>query len=305
LGTLFYLKGGLTPMISKPCSFTFNDVSSEDFGDGLVIYYLGDPGGSYTEPLYTVDLFETRLTTRHDSIYHGLTDNNNTLTRELVFGSTDGYLDKETIDAVAQWLSSVNGYSRLVIDNDELGDYFFWALFQTIELVSNGDAYAFRCDVCFSDQFAHEEPYETTFNIADDLIQTATGEPREQTVLNNDSSLYDYHYPLVTLHIPLTCDEFSIVNMTDKNGTRPFLFKNITSLSVNDDSNTLIVEIDNLNKIIKSPNCDNIKALYRCFGNIDEHYHYFFRLLPGDNTLIFTGTGMVKIQMKPVRKVGF
>jgi len=75
-------------MISKPCSFTFNDVSSEDFGDGLVIYYLGDPGGSYTEPLYTVDLFETRLTTRHDSIYHGLTDNNNTLTRELVFGST-------------------------------------------------------------------------------------------------------------------------------------------------------------------------------------------------------------------------
>ena len=290
-------------MISKPCSFIFNDVSSEDFCNGLQIYYLGDPGGNYSEPLYTVDLYETRLTTRHDSIYHGMTANSNTLTREIVFGSTDGYISKEDIDLVAQWLTSSDGYGKLIIDNYELGDYYYLAMFQSIELISNGDAYAFKCNVVFADQFAHEDSYQVTYKIENNLVVTASNDLREYTILNNSSSLHDYYYPKITLQIPLSCDEFSIINMSDKNGTRPFIFKNLTEVGVIDDSSVLIITIDNLNKIIHSPNCSNIKKLYECFGNIDEHYHYFFRVKPGDNKLVFTGDGIAKIEMNNVRKV--
>lgn len=284
--------------------FEFAGVSSEDFGDGLVIWYLSDVGGQYEEPLYTVDVVETRLPIRHDPLFHTVTDNNKAITREIQFGS-DTYLDRETVDQITVWLTNQVGYQPLVIfDDDELADYKYYCIFQDVRLVSNSKPYGFTATLVMMDQFAHEDPTTTSYQIEDGKVITSSGLVKDTVKFNNESSLFDYAYPKVTLKIPVGIDEFSIVNLDDKDGNRPFVFRNLSTLATTDGSTTLIIEVDNKNRIITSPNISNTRALYECFGNSDEYYHFFFRLLNGDNELQFNGTGMVSITHENLRKVG-
>ena len=286
-------------MIQGATSFTYADVSADDFS--LMLYYLSDPG-TFEEPLYTVEVIEERLENSHSPIYLGVTDNSSALTREIVFGSTE-YLDRETVDSIAQWLSPGNGYQKLVIEQDDLEDYYYLCIFQDLRMVSiNGLPVAFRATLVFYDQFAHEEPTTTAYQVQDGQIVTISGDLKSEVVVMNESSLHDYMWPKLTLTIPSSCTEFSIINHADKGGTRPFTFHNLSEVTTTDGGDLKII-INNRTKVISSPNCGNMRQLYKSFGDHNTGYCYFFRLLQGDNTLSFVGSAMVEIELEVLRKV--
>ena len=280
--------------------FEYAGKSSSDYD--LMIYYIGDPGGASEEPLYTTDLIEDRLLTRHDPIYYGKTDNNNAITREIVFGFTTEVTSRDVIDEIASWLTNVNGYEKLIIDQDDLSDYYYLCSFQNLQLISNSLPYAFRATMVMYDQFAHESILNNSYEVIDDVVKMANGTTADKIKIDNNSSLYGYTYPKIILTIPSTCDSLSIINHTDKNGTRPFTFAGLSELVTSDGSN-LIIEIDNKNRIIDSPNCANKRGLYKSFGDKDTHYHYFFRLLNGENEISFSGSSLVKFEYEVLRKV--
>ena len=93
-------------MLQGNYTFEYAGISSEDFGEGLVIWYLSDPSGQHEEPLYTVEIIETRLPIRHDPLFHTVTDNV-AVTRDISFGF-EKYVDRETVDEVMRWLTNQN-----------------------------------------------------------------------------------------------------------------------------------------------------------------------------------------------------
>ena len=286
-------------MIQGATPFSYAGISADDYD--MMLYYLSDPG-VFEEPLYTVDVIEERLENRHSPIYLGVTDNSSALTREIIFGAVE-YTDREIVDEVARWLSPSNGYQKLVIEQDDLEDYYYLCIFQDLQMVSiNGLPLAFRATLVFYDQFAHEEPTTTAYQVQDGQVLTNLGELKSQLTLVNESSLHDYMWPKVTLTIPTSCDEFSIINHSDKNGARPFTFKNLSEVPTTD-GRDLIIEINNETKVISSPNCGNMRQLYKSFGDSNTGYRYFFRLLQGENILSFVGSALVEIELEVLRKV--
>ena len=280
--------------------FEYAGKSSSDYD--LILYFLSDPGGSYEEPLYTVDLIEDRLLTKHSPIYYGKTDNNNAIAREVVFGFTTPCDSRDVIDEIASWLTNVDGYEKLIIEQDDLSDYYYLCSFQNLQLISNSLPYAFRATMVMYDQFAHEGVLSNAYEVVNGVIKMANGVTAEEIKIDNNSSLHGYTYPKITLTIPSACDSLSIINHTDINGNRPFIFTGLSALATNDGSD-LIIEIDNERRIIDSPNCANKRGLYKAFGDKDTHYHYFFRLLNGENKISFSGSGTVKFEHEVLRKV--
>lgn len=94
-------------------------------------------------------------------------------------------------------------------------------------------------------------------------------------------------------------------NLKKAEDASKFYYDEIESYSVSGDAyvdgDELVVFVDNKNQIMTC-NRDNIN-IYEYFGD-DYGNHHFLRLVQGDNTLAFQGTGTVTITCEYLRKVG-
>lgn len=275
-------------------SFIYDGISSEDFD--LMIYYIGDPG-VVEEDVWSVEVEEERIPLRQDPFFYGINSNNPT-TRELTIGSKT-YIDRETVEQILSWLTSHNGYKWLEIEQDDLSDWRYKAIFENIKMVNvNGMPFAFKCTLRLDSQFAYELPTQFSYDVQNGNIIMPSGDSTSSVTLENNSSFNGYLYPITTFQIPIG-GSILIENITDN--SRLFQL-NIPGEYVTNDSNTkAIIIVDNKNQVITC-NSDNanIPDLF-----VDEAgNHYFFRLKQGENVLNFQGTGIVTIECEFLRKVG-
>lgn len=276
-------------------TFTYADVNSDEYD--LMIYWIGDPG-TVDEDVWTVDIEEERIPLRTDPILLGL-NINQPLSYDMVIGSKE-YIDRETVEQILDWLTSYETYQWLEIDQDDLSDWRYKALFSDIEMTSvNSLPFAFKCTVTMDSQFAYSYPTQSAYEIQGGQIVSSTGVIQDTVTLNNESSYNGYIYPKMTIETSVG-STFAIINQSDSN--RKFQITVPAEYVINDGADTAIIDVDNKNMIIRC-NADNIN-IYDTFAD-EAGNHYFFRLLKGDNVLSFEGDGLVKIELETIRKVGF
>lgn len=276
-------------------TFTYAGVNSDEYD--LMIYWIGDPG-TVDEGVWTVDIEEERIPLRTDPILLGL-NANQPLEYEMIIGSRD-YIDRETVEQILDWLTSYETYQWLEIDQDDLSDWRYKALFQNVEMTSvNSMPFAFKCTVVLDSQFGYSYPTTFSFEIQGGKAISSTGIEQDFVTMSNDSSYNGYIYPKITVNAAIG-SSFAIINASD-NG-RKFQMFIPSEYVTNDDAENAVIVIDNKNMIIQC-NSDNVN-IYNMFAD-EAGNHYFFRLVKGDNILTFEGDALITIELEEIRKVGF
>lgn len=276
-------------------TFTYAGVNSDEYD--LMIYWIGDPG-TVDETVWTVDIEEERIPLRTDPILLGL-NANQPLEFEMIVGSKN-YIDRETVEQILDWLTSHETYQWLEIDQDDLSDWRYKALFQNVEMTSvNSMPFAFKCTVMMDSQFAYSYPTQSAFEIQGGKVISSTGVAQDSVTVNNESSYNGYIYPKMTVEATAG-GSFAIINETDNN--RKFQMAIPAEYVINDGAEKAMITIDNKNMVIRC-NADNIN-IYDTFAD-EAGNHYFFRLAKGENVLRFEGDALIKIELEAIRKVGF
>ena len=262
-------------------SFSFNGQSCTDYD--LMLYELGNGDSEETEFASTTAISDDFVGGRWRPLFYGVKYQNK-LTFEMTFGvnqcrlDQEQYLSRDEIDAIATWLTRVEQYCWLTIDQDDMADYRYKCMISGIRLVSYGKIpYALRVTVTCDSPFAYHLPEEKTVSIRGST----------SIVLNNKSSANGYYYPKIEYTRTSTGYSTFSVSVSGDNG-RTFTINNIpnsiTQISI-DCENCIITDNQDIN-------------LY------DKCNYLWPRLLPGNNTITFYGYGTVKITCEFPANIG-
>jgi phage-related protein len=252
------------------CEFIFDDLPCTEFG--LMVYNFGSNTQSDVSFQSTGDVSEDRIAGRYDSLMYGLVQNKS-LEYTLVFGANLDSMDaNESIDRfeaeeIATWLTGHQTRKWLAIVQPDMEPFRYLCLISDLRLITYGDMpWAFSCRVSCDSPFAYTFPEEYTYKVAGQ--QTA--------VLHNRSSYRGFYMPKLELST-FGANRFSITNASDNN--RAFTFDRLPS------GESLIIRVDNKNQVITNNHSFNL---------YDNFNHNFFRMVRGDNRLVFNGHGTVK-----------
>lgn len=202
--------------------FSFNGTSS--FEHGLMIYDIdgneqGD--GTISSPL---TIFEDKTPTSYKSIYHGASQNEN-LEFTLVFGADMCSIDKNIsldrydIQAIGEWLTNVDGYKWLEIEQPDMENKRFHCIITDLKIITLGwTPWACSCIVHCDSPFAYTHPKTFTYHVAENSTTS--------DYLFSESSFKGWYYP--DIKIKLSSGENRTVTITNKNRPdHPMAFTNI------------------------------------------------------------------------------
>lgn len=249
----------------------FNGVPCEDFD--LMLYDVGNIGQENGEFASVVSIVEEELATKWKPIFYGVKFDNK-LEFEMVFGVNqerldDGsFLDRYELDAVASWLTGLDGYRWLSIVQEDMTQVRYKCYISSLEIIDYGMIpWALRATITCDSPFAYLSPHIYTFNVSGTT---------DNIYIMNESSLNGYYYPTIKYN-RTGGNSLSITNKSDKDYT--FAITGIPS-SVNQ------ISVNNENGVIEN-NADL---------NLYDGFNFnFFRLKRGLNQLTISGTGTIQI----------
>ena len=248
---------------------SFNGIPCYEYG--LMIYDF-DNTRQGDGVFSSAEIVEDRIAGRYASFYYGL-EQNEPLEFTLVFGADMNsvnmkeHLDRYDIEAISAWLTGVDGYRYLEIEQPDMEEFRYKCIITDLEFLTSGwMPWAFKCKVHCDSPFAYTYPEEISYSV----------DSTKQIHFFNRSTYNGYYKPNMKLTLKNGSSDFAIINHSDEN--RQFLFHNIPNPSER------IIWIDNQNGIITSDSGDN---LYPYFN------FKFLRLLRGNNTLEIQGDGVV------------
>lgn len=245
--------------------FVYDGIPCTEFGLRLYEVNGVKPGeGSFSLPS---DVSEDRIANRYKPLFYGVTQNE-PLSFKLVFGAdkdladSGGFFDAWDREAVSEWLSPLDGYKWLEIEQDDMEQVRYKARIEDLSMVELGNLpIAFSCTVKCDSPFAYQYPVTYSYSCKD----TTT------FLLRNLGTYRGGYYPYMKIKLNGT-DTIKIINHSDNDRTFEF-----TDLPQN---HFLEISVDNENGIIK---CNEDLNLYKYFN------FEFFKLVRGDNFLEVVG----------------
>lgn len=250
-------------------SFTFDGISCEEFG--LMLYDLDSATQGASSWATGTKIKEERIPGRVRSIYYGKTEESN-LEFTLIFGADETValsgepIDRSEMQAVSMWLMGPSDYRYLQIDQPDMVGVRYRCMItdlKTVELY--GKKWAFSCKVHCDSPYAYTLPQTYTFSV----------DTTSSYVFYSRSTANVPYYPHVTIKLSNSAD-FSIAN-DRSSGAMTF-----TGLPQASDT----IDIYGETGIVTATSG---LSMYPYFN------FSFLQLLPGKNTLSFTGTGTVEM----------
>lgn len=250
--------------------FIYDGTPCTEFG--LRLYEINgvSPGaGSFLMP----EVSEDRIANKYKVSFYG-TVQNKPLKFKMVFGldkdlaNRNEYIDRWDREAIASWLSPLDGYKWLEIEQHDMEEVRYKCRIESLTMVELANVpVAFSCEVCCDSPFAYL--YPTTYKY------TCAG--RSNIILRNLSSYRGGYRPKLKITLNGS-DTVQIINHSNYDAT--FEFKDLPQ------SHFLSIDIDNENGVITN-NMD--LNLYPYFS------FEFLKLVCGDNNLEIVGNCIVEM----------
>lgn len=263
-------------MAFEGCGFAFDGVPASEFG--LILYDFGSNTQGDSPIASTGEIISETLQKRARSYLYGVSQSK-PLEFQLVFGvnrrsaSAHKPLDRWDIQAITAWLTGHDDgkWKWLEIEQPDLETVRYRCLISELTPISEGlETWGFSCRVTCDSPFGYTYPETYCYRL--------TGESKK-ILLFNRSSFHGAYYPRLEIFLK-GGDGISIVNESD--GERKFQFSGLAGFV------PLILTVDNENQVIQADK-RLPKSAYSYF-NMN-----FFRLVRGDNSLVISGQGLIKI----------
>lgn len=252
-------------------SFIYNNIPSEIYG--LILCELdgsdvseGDSSGA--------EVYSNKIPGSKEYVLYGV-ERKDPISFSITIAS-EKELDSLTRSNIKKWLLGQKSYKKLYIVGQDTQSIYYNCIFTNMETVFLGNAaYAFKLTAVCDSPYQHENPEVKTYSFA--------STPNTISIISR-SDISDYIYPIVMFKISSAGGTFSIKNTTDNE--RLFQF---TTLSGSE-----TITIDNQRQIITSD-----LSIYR----LQNFNKYWFRLLPGNNSLVVTGRGDLTVTIPIYRNI--
>ncbi|MDR1629244.1 MAG: hypothetical protein LBS36_03395 [Oscillospiraceae bacterium] len=238
-----------------------------------MIYDFDSASQSNETVLSSIEIIEDRSQRKYSSTYYG-TVQNKPLEFNLVFGksiennSSLTPLTRAEIESVSAWLTSINGYRWLEVQQPDLENIRYKCNITELKLGSvSWNPIVFICKVVCDSQFAYMYPEETVYEV----------DGEETFTFDNKSSYSGFYHPKLEIAPSVTNRNVSIVNISNNN--RETLFTSIPG-------SVETIYIDGENGIIT-----NSADL-----NLYDNFNFkFLRLKRGNNIIKISGKCTVKL----------
>lgn len=222
------------------------------------------------------NLVEKRLANRIAPIHYGVRYNDSPLSFTLIFGA-DHKLDRYEMQAVSKWLTGYQDYQWLSIDQPDMEHIQFRCLIQELTPIHLSWApMAFEAKIICDCPYGYSYPFEKTYQISG----TTT------VRFYNDSSCMEQLRPEMLVNLSAGNTSFGVKNLTTGD---EMMFTGLPG-------SVLTIRIDNENQVITEEVSGYDLYDYFNFG--------FLGLDPGDNELVFTGSGSVTLKGRYLYNVG-
>lgn len=259
----------------KTYEFIFAGMPSSMYG--LMVYDFS--GNSHSDNPFgnKAEIIETRIPGRVRPLHYGVNYNEEPLSFKLVFGS-EKPLDRWDLQGISQWLTGYQQYQWLQIEQPDMTYMSFRCLIKKLTPITVGwYPHAFEAEVICDCPYAYGEEFTETINFSNGMSY----------YLFSDSSAKDPCKPTMNI-ITTSGTTFAITNQSDNN--RVFKIDGLPSSGAQ-------IYVDNENCIIEDKN--NTQRDY--YAGFNDN---FFRIIPGDNYLQFTGSGTITITGRYYYNVG-
>ena len=252
------------------CTFSFDGVSSEEFG--LVLYEVGSTKQNTTSFETTMELHEDRIPNRNRPLFYGAYQNTS-LSFPLTFGlkpsiyNDGGSLDRSDFQRIASWLTGQDQYKWLVIYQDDLFFARYRCVIQDLSVINTSlSPVAFTCTVQCDSPFAYlpKEKYQLNLSGSSEIN------------IRNRSSMNMPYYPVILLKGDGVSD-FKMEAVRESRTTE--------LVGISTEPGTIRMDCEN--EILT---CENDLNLYQYFN------FKFPRLLRGDNQFIVSWNGTMTIE---------
>lgn len=250
--------------------FIYDGIPCTEFGLRLYEVNGVSPGnGSFSMPTISED----RIASKNRSFFYGTTQNE-PLKFKMVFGldkdlaNTGEYLDRWDRESISAWLSPLDGYKWLEIEQHDMEQVRYRCRIESLTLVELANVpVAFSCEVRCDSPFAYLYPQTYKYTCSN----------RTNVLIRNLGSSRGGYSP--KLRITLNgSDTIQIINHSDND--RTFEFKSLPQ------SYFLVIDVDNENGVIT-----NSMDL-----NLYPYFNFeFFKLVCGDNQLEVVGNCIVEM----------
>lgn len=252
-------------------SFSFNGIPCEDFE--LMMYSIDGATHSAGKFATGVSISEDVVSRRWKPLFYG-TQFKNKLEFSIVFGVSQmrvdrgQYLERDELDAIATWLTGHNEYLWLEIYQDDMESVRYRCIVTALEMIElEMVPWALKATIVCDSPYAYRHPQTFEYHI----------DGETEIDFYNESSHNGYYMPILEFDLSGS-QSFSITNCSDS---------------------SRVCSFTGLPQAISSIRVDNDRCIVTANDNSINPYPYFnfnfFRLCRGDNRLIVTGHGILRI----------
>lgn len=250
--------------------FVFDGVPCWEFGLRLYEVDGVSPGdGAFSMPKVTEDNVANRFRT----FYYGTT-HNEPLVFKMVFGAdkviadTGGFFDSWDREAISAWLSPIDGYKWLEIEQDDMEFIRCRCRIENLSMIELCNVpIAFSCEVHCDSPFAYQYPTSYQYNCFE----------KTNILFRNLSSYRGGYHPKLKITLNGS-NRIQIINHSDND--KIFEFKDLPQ------DYFLVIDVDNENGVIT-----NNMGL-----NLYPYFNFeFLKLAYGDNHLEVIGNCTLEI----------
>ena len=262
-------------------SFIYDGIPSELYG--LYIASIDSQAINSSMGSSAMDIYEQKIYRKSKPLFFGMSPSQKLQFDFSAFSEDE--IDADTFSLIQKWLFSSRSYKRFAIDQIDIQNIYFNAIFNDPKIVRVGNLIkGFSCSVQCDSPFAWRYPATINYVFTESTVNATK-------VFNNESDDSGaYLYPSLVITMNNIAGFVTIINQNDDN--RKFSFGEASPLSANE-----VLTIDCGNQIVSSST--GLKRL-------DKFNKKFLRLVPGVNTLLITGN-VANIAMTTqyvVKKIG-
>lgn len=266
------------------CTFTYNGISSEEFG--LTLCEIGNEkmsGGVINSGFSVVS---EHISRRAEPIHYGVKKGDHK-EFDLVFGS-DQYLSRVEVAEIAGWLLGRNQFAPLVIEQEDLVGLQYKAIFTEMKMVPVGGK-----TIGFSAHVVCNSPYAYTESVTD--VHECSG--TLDTAFTNMSNIPELYAPDVRIEVAANSDVKVLNKTTGETFSLEFGGKNTSKMTVH---------ISGLTKVMTLESDQNLTLnLYDCMKLNGAAHFVFPRFAPGVNALTLTGNFKLFIDSEFPMAIGY
>lgn len=262
-------------------SFTYDDVSSDEFG--LILYEIGGISDEGMSLATATSVIEDTLNNKWKPYFYGL-EFNKKLSFTMTFGISQERifnqkgLDRDEIKMVSDWLTCHTKYKYLDIEHPDMNSFRYKCIITDLSVVEYGSIlYAFRASVECDSPFAYERLQKEHMTVNGTLIK----------YIDASSSVPIRYYPVIKVNLK-NGGNLSIKSLTD-NG-REFVMESIPA-------GTGEITIDGANGVVV---CENDLNLYKYIKKFN-----FVGMIHGANEFEIKCTGDVTFEIELPVNIGF